>query len=74
MLKKYSITPIIRINWDREPSGHAENPDNWIFSLKIGYFGSLKWKKISTNGYLQATCLFTYSHNTLQYGTRCDNR
>jgi hypothetical protein len=25
-----SITPIIWINWDREPSGYAENPDNWI--------------------------------------------
>jgi hypothetical protein len=24
-------TPIIRINWDSEPSGYAENPDNWIF-------------------------------------------
>jgi hypothetical protein len=28
---KYSITPIIRIYWDGEPSGYAENPDNWIF-------------------------------------------
>jgi hypothetical protein len=27
----YSITPAIRINWDSEPSGPAENPDNWIF-------------------------------------------
>jgi len=31
----YSITPLIRINWDGETSGYAENPDN--FSLKIGY-------------------------------------
>ena len=23
-------TPLIRINWDGEPSGHAENSDNWI--------------------------------------------
>jgi hypothetical protein len=22
---------LIRINWDGEPSGYAENPDNWIF-------------------------------------------
>jgi hypothetical protein len=27
----YSGTPLIRINWDGEPSGYAENPDNWIF-------------------------------------------
>jgi hypothetical protein len=24
-------TPIILTNWDPEPSGYAENPDNWIF-------------------------------------------
>jgi len=29
--KQYSKTPLIRINWDGESSGHAENPDNWIF-------------------------------------------
>jgi hypothetical protein len=28
---EYIITPIIWINWDREPSGYAENLDNWIF-------------------------------------------
>jgi hypothetical protein len=27
----YSRTPLIRIDWDRKPSGYAENPDNWIF-------------------------------------------
>jgi len=27
----YSRTLLIRINWDGEPSGYAENPDNWIF-------------------------------------------
>ena len=27
----YSRTPQIRINSEGEPSGHAENPDNWIF-------------------------------------------
>jgi hypothetical protein len=27
----YSITPIFRINSDREPSAYAQNPDNWIF-------------------------------------------
>ena len=29
--RKYSRTPLIRINWDGELSGYAENPDNWIF-------------------------------------------
>jgi hypothetical protein len=38
---KYSRTPLIRINWDGEPSGHANNPDNWIFYLKIGFTLSL---------------------------------
>ena len=28
---KYSRTPRILINWDGEPSGYAENPDDWIF-------------------------------------------
>ena len=28
---KNSITPLIRNNFDGEPSGYAENPDNWIF-------------------------------------------
>ena len=26
--------PHIRINWDGELSGYAENPDNWIFSFE----------------------------------------
>ena len=29
-----SRTPLIRINWEGEPTGHAENPDNWIFLKK----------------------------------------
>jgi hypothetical protein len=33
-------TPLIRINWDFEPTGYAENSD---FSLKIGYIGSLNF-------------------------------
>jgi hypothetical protein len=28
---EYSITPPIRINWEGEPCGYTENPDNWIF-------------------------------------------
>jgi len=30
----YSRPPLIRINWDDEPSGYAENLDNWIFFCK----------------------------------------
>jgi len=30
----YSRTPLIRINWDDEQSGYAENPDKWIFLWK----------------------------------------
>ena len=41
----YSRTPLIRISWDDEPSGYAENLDNWIF-FKIGYTGSLNWKHL----------------------------
>jgi hypothetical protein len=26
--RKYSTTPLMRINWDGEASGYAENPDN----------------------------------------------
>jgi len=27
----YTRTPLFRINWDGEPSGYTENPDNLIF-------------------------------------------
>jgi hypothetical protein len=30
----YSTTSLIRMNWHSEPSGYAENPDNWIFLWK----------------------------------------
>ena len=30
-----SRTPPIRINWDSEISGYAENTDNWIFIRKL---------------------------------------
>jgi hypothetical protein len=30
-LHTHSTTPTIRINWDCELSGYAENLDNWIF-------------------------------------------
>jgi hypothetical protein len=32
--ERYSRSPFIRINWDGERSGYAENPDNWIYFLK----------------------------------------
>jgi hypothetical protein len=31
---KCGRTPLIRINWDGEPSGYAKNPGNSIFLLK----------------------------------------
>jgi len=33
----------MRIDWDGEPSGYAENSDNWIFSLKIDCIGNSKF-------------------------------
>jgi hypothetical protein len=33
--KRYSTRPSTRINWDAEPSGYAENPNNWIFLNKL---------------------------------------
>jgi hypothetical protein len=38
----YSRTALIRINWDDEPFGCAESPDNWIFFL-ICDVGSLRF-------------------------------
>jgi len=40
---EYSRTTMIRINCDGEPTGYEENPDNWIFSWKICYIGSLNF-------------------------------
>jgi len=31
---KYNKTPVIRYNWDDEPSGYAESTDNYIFLFK----------------------------------------
>jgi len=30
----YSRTALVRINWNSEPPGYAENPDNWIYLSK----------------------------------------
>ena len=38
-LCNYIRTPLIQINQDGEPSGYAENPDNWIFIEN-----SLQWQ------------------------------
>jgi len=45
----YSRSVLIQINWDDGPSRYAENMDNWIFLLKIGYIGGFSSGKISTN-------------------------
>jgi hypothetical protein len=66
---QYSITPIIRNNLDREPSGYAENPGNWIF-LKIGYNGSLQWEKISANGYFRLR-IYLRTNKTLIHNSVC---
>ena len=39
-------TPLIRINWDGEPSEFAENPDNWIFLWKWATWVVRSEKKI----------------------------
>ena len=46
----WSRTPLIRINWDCEPSGYAENPDNWIFLWKYATLAVRSGKKYHTNG------------------------
>jgi len=46
---QYSTTPLIRINWDDEPSGYAENPGNWIFLWQQATMAVWSGKK-STNG------------------------
>jgi len=42
IVNNYNRAPIIRINWDCEPSGYAENPENLIF-FKTDYNGSLNF-------------------------------
>ena len=34
----YSKTPLVRIKWEGDPSGYAENPDNWILLRKQATF------------------------------------
>jgi len=54
-----SRTPHIRINWDGEPSGYAENPDNWIFLWKYVtlavWSGKKKFYKMAVLGYVLHT-------------------
>ena len=39
----YTVKLLIWIKWDGKPSRYAENQDNWIFLLKIGYIGGLQF-------------------------------
>ena len=50
--------PLIQKNLDGEPFGCAENPDNWIFFLKVSYSGSLEREKILQQAVLG--CIFVY--------------
>jgi hypothetical protein len=43
IVRQYSSTPLIRTDWDGKHSGYAENLKKIIFSLKIGYIGSVKF-------------------------------
>ena len=66
----YSRTPLIRINWDGEPSGYAKKSGYLDFSLKIDYISSLKRKKkVSTNGcftlHIYLCTNKTITHNSL---------
>ena len=53
---KYSRTPLIPINWDYEPSGYAENPNNW--------------ENISTNGYFRLH-ISLCTNKTLMHNSFC---
>jgi hypothetical protein len=58
--KKYSRIPLIRINWDGEPSVYAENPDNLIFLLKYAKLAVRSGVKKFHKRLLEATYLFVY--------------
>jgi hypothetical protein len=45
---KCSRTPLIRINWDGEPSGYAENPDNQIFFNRLHRQAEIEKKNLQT--------------------------
>jgi hypothetical protein len=49
---KYSATPLIRINWEGEASGYAENSDNWFF-----FENRLHWQFINYYVILYSTYL-----------------
>jgi len=46
-MRRYSRTPFIRIKWDAEPPGYAENPDYWIFLWKRGSL-NFGWQTVRT--------------------------
>ena len=67
---QYSRTPFIQINWDGKPCRYAENPNYWIFLCKIGYTGSLKWKKISTNSCFRLH-IYLHTNKMLIHNSLC---
>jgi len=57
----YSRTPLIRISWNGETSGYAKIRIIG-FSLKIGYIGHFKWKKMLNIYLLTNKTLIPYSY------------
>jgi hypothetical protein len=54
----YSRTPLIRINWDGEPSRYAENPDKWTCSENKQHW-QFEVEKTLDRRLVEATYLFT---------------
>jgi len=53
--RKYSRTPLLRKYWDGEPSGHAKNPDNWIFLWKwatLAVWSGNRFLQTALSGYI----------------------
>ena len=53
----FNGNPRIRDNWNGEPSGYAQNPDNWIFFL-IVYIGNMQLNKYLPPAVVD--CIFIY--------------
>jgi hypothetical protein len=65
----YSRTPLIRINWDGEPSGYAENPDNWTF-FKNKLHWQFEVEKLQTDGCLRLH-IYLQTNKTLKHKSLC---
>jgi hypothetical protein len=63
--ENYSRTPLIRINWDDEPSGYAEKPDNWIVLWQKATLAVWSEKKFYKQLF-KATYLLTYKENIMR--------